>query len=398
MAKGKTEDAFVFIHGMLGWGEEELLNNVFPYYGGFGGSIVKRMREEGYDAYAPSFSSVGSAWDRACEVYAALTGTRVDYGKAHSEKYGHARYGRTYEKAGVPDWGKPLSNGEKKKIHLVGHSFGGATVRMLSHLLTYGAEAERAVTPSEELSPLFVGGKGDLLKSVTAIAGPFNGTTVIDAIGILVPTLKVMTFCGLANVLDNTKYRKVYDYQLEQWGISSYPGEEKLTNIGRIDRIRKFWKSEDECFYDLSLKGAHELNEFFEPNPNAYQFTISTDVSKKMRNGNYRMKVTALAPFWITGGLMGAYDYDRTLGQPLGDEWKASDGCSNTFSAHHPDDEPWAEYEDHKGNLQKGIWYALPIYQGDHMDVIGISARGLLNPGHTRKFFQKFVNMLTELD
>ena len=75
---------------------------------------------------------------------------------------------------------------------------------MLSHLMTYGSEEERAVTDPDDLSPLFAGGKGDWLKTVTAIAGPFDGTTVIDAIGILVPTLKVISFVGFANIMGNT--------------------------------------------------------------------------------------------------------------------------------------------------------------------------------------------------
>ena len=220
MAKKKQEirsDAFVFCHGMLGFGEDELVNKFMPYWGGFSGSLPKRLRKQGYEAVAPSFSSIGGAWDRACEVYAALTGTTVDYGIAHSKKYGHDRYGKTYEKAMLPNWGQPADDGGIQRIHLLGHSFGGATVRMLSHLMTYGSEEERAVTPADELSPLFAGGKGDWLKSVTAIAGPFEGTTVIDAIGILVPTLKVISFVGLANIMGNTPFRKVYDMQLVQW-------------------------------------------------------------------------------------------------------------------------------------------------------------------------------------
>ena len=49
----------------------------------------------GIHTVAPSMGPFTSAWDRACEVYAQLVGGTVDYGKAHSEKYGHERYGRT---------------------------------------------------------------------------------------------------------------------------------------------------------------------------------------------------------------------------------------------------------------------------------------------------------------
>lgn len=395
----KTTDCFVFVHGMLGFGEEEAIYKIAPYWGGFSGSLVKRMRKEGYDACAPSFGSISSAWDRACELYAALTGTRVDYGAAHAKKYGHARYGITYDRPQVARWGEVLPNGEKKRIHLIGHSFGGATVRMLSHLMAYGSEEERAATPADELSPLFAGGKGDWIKSVTAIAGPFNGTTVIDAIGILVPTLKVIAFCGFANAMGNTPFRKIYDMQLTQWKITSdRHGWANPLRIGHVGRIKKFWTSHDDCFWDLCLAGAHELNKFFESNPDAYQFSISTDSSKEKKNGDYKMRPSTLFPFIITGNMMGKYDYDRTMNQPLGNEWKANDGCSNTFSAHHPDDEEWVEYEDAKDNLQKGVWNAMPVYQGDHMDVVGLSVRGALKPRHTRKFFGNLISVLENLD
>ncbi len=402
MAKKKQEirsDAFVFCHGMLGFGEDELVNKFMPYWGGFSGSLPKRLRKQGYEAVAPSFSSIGGAWDRACEVYAALTGTTVDYGIAHSKKYGHDRYGKTYEKAMLPNWGQPADDGGIQRIHLLGHSFGGATVRMLSHLMTYGSEEERAVTPADELSPLFAGGKGDWLKSVTAIAGPFEGTTVIDAIGILVPTLKVISFVGLANIMGNTPFRKVYDMQLVQWKITSDRDKRAhLSYIGHLGRVRKFWKSHDDCFWDLCLAGAKELNEFLESNPNAYQFSISTDASKRKKNGNYRMKWTSFPPFIITGNMMGKYGFDRTLGQPLTDDWKASDGCSNTKSALFPLDEEHGYYEDNKKNLKKGVWNAMPVWQGDHMDVVGLGVGAVLNPFKYRRYYKKYFNMLLSLD
>ena len=52
----------------------------------------------------------------------------MDYGAAHAAKYGHERYGKTYE--GVyEDW-QP-----GQKVHLVGHSMGGQTIRQLESLL-----------------------------------------------------------------------------------------------------------------------------------------------------------------------------------------------------------------------------------------------------------------------
>ena len=69
------KDAYAFCHGMLGFGEDEKIYDLLPYFGGTVGSFTKALEKQGYEAHALSFSSVGSAWDRACEIYASLTGT-----------------------------------------------------------------------------------------------------------------------------------------------------------------------------------------------------------------------------------------------------------------------------------------------------------------------------------
>lgn len=62
-----------------------------------GGDLIAWLNGRGYRAYAASVSPIGSAWDRACELYAQLAGTRVDYGTAHSKEYRHQRYGQDYD-------------------------------------------------------------------------------------------------------------------------------------------------------------------------------------------------------------------------------------------------------------------------------------------------------------
>ena len=99
----KNRYPFIFVHGMLGWGERELFYKPAPYWGMVCGNLMKQLRSAGYEAYAPKVGPMNSAWDRACELYALLTGTRVDYGKAHSEQKHHERFGRTYEQRCFPD-------------------------------------------------------------------------------------------------------------------------------------------------------------------------------------------------------------------------------------------------------------------------------------------------------
>ena len=83
-------------HGLGGWGNYDTVNEVAPYWGMTTGSLLAYLESEGYDCYAASVGPISSAWDRACELYAQLTGTTVDYGAAHSAAHNHDRYGKTY--------------------------------------------------------------------------------------------------------------------------------------------------------------------------------------------------------------------------------------------------------------------------------------------------------------
>lgn len=130
----------VFVHGLLGWGDEDSINKLVPYWGMTAGDMHAYMNGLGYNTYVASVGPVSSAWDRCCELYAQLAGTKVDYGQAHSDKCSaqfddlgyelhHERYGRDYTGNALIDenWGPIYENGKvvgwyDTKVNLVGHS------------------------------------------------------------------------------------------------------------------------------------------------------------------------------------------------------------------------------------------------------------------------------------
>lgn len=61
----------------------------------------------------------------------------------------------------------------------MGHSFGGATIRLFAHLLACGDEEEQAAS-RKDLCPLFAGGMGERVHSIVTLAAPTNGTTAYD--------------------------------------------------------------------------------------------------------------------------------------------------------------------------------------------------------------------------
>ncbi|EXI91400.1 MAG: Lipase precursor [Candidatus Accumulibacter sp. BA-94] len=139
-ARADNHYPLVLVHGFMGWGRQELLG--FKYWGGLE-DLQEALNQAGYPAHTGVVGPFASNWDRACELYAYIKGGAVDYGQAHAAMYGHKRYGRTFTGL-YPDWGAADGGGPMRKIHLIGHSQGGQTVRVLTALLEQGAAAEQA--------------------------------------------------------------------------------------------------------------------------------------------------------------------------------------------------------------------------------------------------------------
>lgn len=225
----KSTCAAVFVHGFMGFGEQDGIYKYVPYWGWLGKNTdaMTHLREKGYEVYAPSVGPVNSAWDRAVDTYYQIVGGTVDYGKVHSEKYGHKRFGRTYPGL-IPDLGQP---GAHEKIDLIGHSFGAPTVRVLAELLTNGCQEEIEGTPAEELSELYKGGH-HCIRSVTTLAGVNNGTTLASFLrerGVLAIN---DLYLGVNTMFGNSIFAdKLIDFHMDQWGVNDDPAAREKTKI-----------------------------------------------------------------------------------------------------------------------------------------------------------------------
>nr|WP_307897845.1 hypothetical protein [Clostridium botulinum] len=143
--KANNDYPIVLCHGCNGWGREENFGTIAfqsRYYWGGNLDLQQQLINKGFTTYTAAVGPLSSNWDRACELYAQIKGGKVDYGEAHAKKFGHARYGRTY-RGFYPLWGTKDNKGNIRKIHLIAHSQGGQTVRMLTQLLAKGSQEEK---------------------------------------------------------------------------------------------------------------------------------------------------------------------------------------------------------------------------------------------------------------
>ena len=366
---------YVLVHGLFGWGSGEGLNNLMPYWGATSGSIADKLREKGYSCVEASVGPFSSAWDRACELYAQLTGTRVDYGKAHSEKHGHLRYGRTYTEPMIENWGGRDADGKTVKVNLVGHSFGGTTVRMLASLMAYGSAEELAVTQQDDISPLFTGGKAQYINSVTAICSPNNGSTLFydfERLG-LKKFIMYLSY-SYAAVLGRSRFNGFVDFHLEQFGLTYIPGETSDSDV--LLAFKKLVdRNTDSAYAELSPEGAAQNNAMIKLSPEIYYFSYAYQTTKESSLTGYQVPIpSTFLLLRVFARMMGDYNTPHTEPYIIDETWQPNDGLVNVVSAHHPFGESWKDYS--ADDVVPGIWNVMPLRTGDHGAPVGVFTRG----------------------
>lgn len=354
---------FIYVHGMMGWGEGTAFEEETPYWGTQPeNNVMTYLRDKGYEVYNPPVGGLGSAWDRACELYAQLTGTVVDYGEAHSKKCGHERYGRDY--TGRATMGKAWDM--EMPLNLVGHSFGGATVRLFASLVAYGDEEERNVSGGN-CSGLFKGGHESAIYSVTSLAAPHNGSTVANYISDpVVPAVFVALMTQASINLGLLNMDLIFD----QWGISADPATGEQPKLS-LRKCIKAAASKDNCAYDMTVQGAEELNEKIKTVKTAYYFSYSTCITETDKRGYTKVNEdydNIFTLFKATSVIISGSVNVFLGGKFIDKSWGANDGIVPLKSALYPSNADHITYSEGI-TLQPGVWYVMPTIMGaDHYD------------------------------
>ena len=350
-------EPIILVHGFGGWGRDGVPG--FYYWGGFT-DLEAELRARGYNVMTAEGGPFSSNWDRACELYAHIKGGVADYGERHAAEHGHRRFGREYESL-YPQWSA------ENKVHIIGHSMGGTTARLLAYLLEHGDLDEAAVPDASEL---FSDGE-QWIASITTIAAPHNGTTVLFETGLV--DFLVDSVTTSLGVIAETDLVPGYNTQLEHWGLERAPDERLLPYLNRIRRDR-FWgdANTDSAISDLTVDRMREFNAAIAAESDVHYFSWAIESTIPGVLPGRMIPEFGMLPLFAPSAIwMGGYQPD--VSEMPNDAWAQNDGVVNTVSMAGPtlgSDDIVVPYD---GTPESGVWNYMGLIEStDHADIIGI--------------------------
>ncbi|KAL6844451.1 hypothetical protein ACP4OV_026124 [Aristida adscensionis] len=372
-----TVPPIVLVHGIFGFGKGRLGGLSY-----FAGAEKKDDR-----VLVPDLGSLTSVHDRARELFYYLKGGRVDYGEEHSAAYGHARFGRAYERGHYPVWD------EAHPVHFVGHSAGAQVIRLLQQMLH-----DRAFEGHGDTSEAWV-------LSVTSLSGALNGSTraYLDGMrpedgGVSLRPVCLLQICRVGSVLfhwlDLPWLRRYYDFGFDHFGMSRrLVGAAGLADL-LLSRSTSPTPSPsraggnpfatgDWILPDLTIHGAARINARVRTFPGTFYFSYASRRTARARGATVPSGLLGVHPLlFLRVVQISRWRYPAGVEPPYkGDEdWEDNDGALNTFSMTHPripEEHPslLVQNDSDCQPLRPGIWY-YKIVEADHMTFVINRQRG----------------------
>jgi triacylglycerol lipase len=380
-ARAANNDPVILVHGFAGFGRGQMLG--YAYWGGL--NDLQAQLQAQYADQLVATAAVGpfsSNWDRAVELFYQIKGGCVDYGALHAAANQHMERpesvyhdGHTCYPGLYPAWDAA------HPVHLVSHSMGGQTARMLVQML-----AANGAPANPGLFPYAV--SAGWVRSVTTIATPNDGTTLAYRIVDWAPFVQQLV-TGIAQATGAAGGGAVYDFRMDQWGIAPQAaGEGFAAYVSRVTSS-PLWNSgtKDLSPYDLSPAGAMAENDWVHDAPGVTYFSWATNSSYSglLTGWSYPDADTnPLIAAFAGPGFMGNYGRDARPMPPVDDSrWFPSDAVVNTISQKAP---TWAMDASgtvyaravtvrdlrNGGTPQAGAWNYRGLMAGyDHLDIVG---------------------------
>ena len=357
---GQNNYPIVLIHGFFGWGNDEMGN--YRYWGGYK-DIQKILEDNGYKVLNVSVGPISSNWDRAVEVYYQLKGGQVDYGYGHSKKYGLIQKPLDKNYKGLyPEWD------ENHPVHLIGHSMGGQTARMLQYLLETEIFEDTSAGRKEKSKLLGQSNTG-LISSITSLATPHDGSTLADIVTKTFPFIQY--FIGLAGVMGT----EFFNFDLSQWNLIRGPDETWSSYVRRM-RSHKAWGTKNISAWDLSVDGAAELNSYMNASPDIYYFSFVFSATSKDKSTGYHVpNKDVFLLIRSRAKLLGSKIVFKSDGTETDSTWWENDGIVNVRSMKGPTSgqngpDPIVQFVK-SDPLMQGQWYTFDTVDLDHYQSVG---------------------------
>ena len=375
----------ILVHGLGGWGSEKLAGN---YYWGGKTDLKEFLEENGYEVYVSNVGALSSNWDRAIELYYEIKGGQVDFGLEHSKQFGHLQRpaGKHYDHPLYPQWDAD------HPIHLVSHSMGGQTIRVLSALMSGQDPRFRNILRDADDKP-FTPGNG-WIKSITTLSAPHNGTALYYVIKDQIAIVTSLMALGGINPQKDITPGQLYSFELEQWGLTREANESLNDYIKRV--FNTLGDTKDISTWDTSIAGAQELNStvnFSTVDPEAYYFSYENEKTFPVGKQFYLPDLTINPTLSSNAFLMGILSLDDPFG--LGDGWRENDGEVNSISMIAPQVGCTDGVRIYKGLPQKGVWNYLGKLKWDHGDVTGNAV--ITFPWQVKKFEKFYLDLAAML-
>ncbi|CAM9419840.1 unnamed protein product [Ectocarpus sp. 12 AP-2014] len=358
------------------------------------------LEAQGFRVVTVSPSPVGSLHDsRACEIFYELKGGTVCYGQEHSRAHGHACHGETYDVGLFSAWG------EDNPVHVLGHSYGGQTARVLQHLLATGFFSK----PGEyQTSAAWV-------RSVTTCNSPLNGSLLVYSLGEMADTAPEVRLTSHGHLLSVA----IHALELLDWALLKRFFDPRLSHF-ELSWRRRGWRQglkdvalavvgksaiysqPDNAAFDMTVQSAHRLNQEIQTDPHTFYFSLvgtgpdedqllvtPTDTGQTKWVFRVWARLLSLGPGWkglttklVYSALKRLHSWQvgahaSAIESRLGvaaDSWSSAgdDGVLEGYTQSHPRIPEECEAPTSVGlprccsALKPGVWHTLPVH-ADHM-------------------------------
>jgi triacylglycerol lipase len=328
----------IFVHGFLGFCRDEALG--YKYWGGL--DDLQRQLDGLYgdmEVRTVCVGPVSSNYDRAVELFWKIKGGCIDYGANHAATHRHERYFKNASQArNVNDSRQcPRANAPEEKnravhpqwdasrpVHIIAHSQGGQTARILAQLLASNGRSPEGDT--NLFAPHTT--SAAWIKSVTTIATPNDGTTLANVVVDFVPFAQTL-LAGVAGIVGTNDM--LYNFKLDHWDIPRRRSAESFSVY--VDRVlnnsRRLFTDRsirDISAFDLSPDGAMRTNDWVADVPGVYYFSWSTRATYTswVTGWRYpRWDANPLISLFCGPGFMG--NYSRSTPPAINSSWWDSD-------------------------------------------------------------------------